>query len=189
MIKNRTNPWEDRYGIEINDLLALTEIVEDFPEFSKSLKSYLKYHPTDRDLQKLQIACFGESTWSLAANKFYRQNQQTVERLNQYSTVATFRKKYYDREGNPKSNPMEPFNIMGFYNYLLTNSDKKDEIRENLERMKNLGIRNIRLDHYQGEDTRPTVSKSLVVRTLTEPLTLPALDQIPSAFYHPAYRK
>lgn len=92
MIKNRTNPWEDRYGIEINDLLALTEIVEDFPEFSKSLKSYLKYHPTDKDLQKLQIACFGESTWSLAANKFYRQNQQTVERLNQYSTVATFRK-------------------------------------------------------------------------------------------------
>lgn len=78
---------------------------------------------------------------------------------------------------------------MGFYNYLLTNSDKKDEIRENLERMKNLGIRNIRLDHYQEEDTRPTVSKSLVVRTLTEPLTLPALDQIPSAFYHPAYRK
>lgn len=176
--------WKDRFGMDTKDLLTLIDIIDDFPQLCRDLKEYITKHPTQKGLQALQSACLGGFTISKDASDFYRKHQQTAERINEGPSIAFFRLKYFDKKGNPKSDPNEPFNIIGFYQYLVNNGNSREEIRENVERMIDLGVETVRIDSSLTMDALPLTYRTVAVRTLTEPLALPQKEEIPSAFNH-----
>lgn len=184
MKQKEKKAWEDRFGMDTKDLLSLIDIVDDFPQFCRDLKDYITKHPTQKGLQTLQRACLGGFTISKDANDFCMKNKKAVDRLNEGSTVVFFRLKYFDEKGNPRSDKNEPFNVIGFYQYLISHKDEREEIRENVERMMDLGVETVKIDSSLTMDATPITFKTIAVRSLTEPLTLPEKEEIPTAFNH-----
>ena len=126
---------EKNYKVEINNIIALCHIIDNFKEFEKNLLPIIspKYNRNfvfklcDISQNKFKIG-------AKKAKKFYNENKQVIDTINKYSNVPTFINLNYDYYG--KSNG----NLEFFYEYISNHTEEIPNILKLLEKLKELGF-------------------------------------------------
>jgi len=93
---------ENNYSAEINNIITLCHIIDDFEEFEKKLLPVIspKYN---RDFV-FQLWGISKGKFKLGARKakkFYIENKSVIDTINKYSNVPTFINLNYDYYGEP----------------------------------------------------------------------------------------
>lgn len=117
---------EKKY-VEINNLIALCHILDDFEEFKRRLRT--EYN---RDFTlKLRDVSQGKShIFSKKEKRFYNENKSVIDTINKYSSIDMFIGDIYGYYGSAQF----------FYEYLLNHKEDLDRIIELLEKIKQLGF-------------------------------------------------
>lgn len=126
---------EKNYSTNINNIITLCHIIDDYEEFQKKLLSVLspKYN---RDFV-YQLWNISEGKFCLGARKakrFYQENKSIIDTINKYSNVAMFVNLSYDSYGKP----YDSFKF--FYNYLLNHKQEISKILVLLVKLKEFGL-------------------------------------------------
>lgn len=121
---------EKKY-VEINNLIALYHIVDDYEEFEKRLKMAIspKYN-RDFTLKLLDISQGKSRAFSKKEKRFYNENKSVIDTINKYSSIDVFIDSIYGWYGS----------IQFFYEYFLSHKEDLDRITKLLEKMKQLGF-------------------------------------------------
>lgn len=117
--------------VEINNLIALYHILDDYEEFEKKLEMAIspKYN-RDFTLKLLDISKGKFRVFSRKIKKFYNENKSVIDTINKYSNIINFINSIYGYYGSTHF----------FYEYFLSHKEDLDKIIELLERMKQLGF-------------------------------------------------
>ena len=137
--------------MNINNLLALANILDDYEEFRNNVLKYLPKKYIRDDVFNVYKASKGELTISNKAKKFYKNNKKVIDTINKYSTVNEFINLAYKLDGSYNKN----YDIDFFYNYLKTNKDKLENIIVLLKKLKQLGFHNFKFD--EAEDFKDNI--------------------------------
>ena len=162
--------------ISINNLLALAHILDDYEKFNKKLKKF--NGNTDLDnLQNLFKVSKGDLILSPRTNKFYKENKNVIDTINKYSTL-------YDFVNNIYISNCSSYDINYFYNYLTINKDKLDDIVKVVEKIKELGFREIKFneeENFKKEEYKLNTSrvKSIIYSIVTDIHFLENMELIP----------
>ena len=122
---------KENYKIEINNLIALYHIIDDFEEFEKKLRPAIstKYNRDfTYNLWKISRGKF--KLGAFKARKFYKENKAIIDTINKYSDILSFINRSYDWQGN----------LHFFYQYLIEHKNELDKILTLLEKIKELGF-------------------------------------------------
>ena len=126
---------KENYKIEIDNLIALYHIIDDFEEFEKKLKPAIstKYNRDfTYNLWKISRGKF--KLGAFKARKFYKENKAIIDTINKYSDILSFINRSYDWIGDPYGN------LHFFYQYLIEHKNEIDKILSVLEKLKELGF-------------------------------------------------
>ena len=117
--------------VEINNLIALYHILDDYEEFEKKLEMAIspKYN-RDFTLKLFDISKGKFRVFSRKIKKFYNENKSVIDTINKYSNIINFINSIYGYYGSTHF----------FYEYFLSHKEDLDKIIELLERMKQLGF-------------------------------------------------
>ena len=121
--------------MEINNLIALYHIMDDFEEFEKKLKPLIstKYNRDFvHDLWKISRGKF--TFGAFKARKFYKENKTIIDTIGEYSDISSFINRHYDWQGNQIGN------LHFFYKYLIEHKNEIDKILAVLEKLQELGF-------------------------------------------------
>ena len=138
---------EDKKQIEINNLMALANIVDNYEEFSKNLKRVINFENYNRELiTKLDKISRDEFCLrDMGMRNFYKGNKEVIDTINKYSSIYDFICSCYDYRGRP----FNKFNKLDYYySYLEKNKAYIEHIKLLLSRIKELGIEKIDLDEW-----------------------------------------
>lgn len=126
---------KENYKIEINNLIALYHIMDDFEEFERKLKSLIstKYNRDFvHNLWKISRGKF--KLGAFKARKFYKENKNIIDTIGEYSDISSFINRHYDWQGNQIGN------LHFFYQYLIEHKNEIDKILAVLEKLQELGF-------------------------------------------------
>lgn len=126
---------KENYKIEINNLIALYHIMDDFEEFERKLKPLIstKYNRDFvHNLWKISRGKF--KLGAFKERKFYKENKNIIDTISKYSDIFSFINRHYDWQGNPYGN------LHFFYQYLIEHKNEIDKILAVLEKLKELGF-------------------------------------------------
>lgn len=121
---------EKKYA-EINNLIALCHILDDFEEFEKKLKmTTLPKYNRDFILKLWDVSQGKSRAFSKKEKRFYNENKSIIDTINKYSSIIEFIDSIYGYSGYTQF----------FYEYFLSHKEDLDKIIELLERIKQLGF-------------------------------------------------
>ena len=126
---------EDNKKINLNNMIALCHIVDEFEGFEKRLITAISGKYNRCFIFQLNDVSKGEfKICSRKAKKFYEKNKSIIDTINNYSNVPTFINLNYDYKGNPRGD------LKFFYDYLLNHKEEISKILVLLEKLKELGF-------------------------------------------------
>lgn len=151
----------------INNLIALCHIIDDFEDFDKKVISMLSTWNIEynkefiKELQSIstQEKCFIPK-WDVdrkkifaKAKKFYGENKSVIDTINQYSNIWAFIGLYYDSMSK-SIDSLDYYEIthtyheqsIFFYKYILKHKEDIEQILALLESIKELGFLDIELN-------------------------------------------
>lgn len=131
---------ERKYSAEINIIITLCHIINDFEEFEKRLLPYIKEKNRGNFISKLSDIVDGK--FILGARKikkFYIENKSVIDTINKYSYIPVFINKNYNSKGKRNDN----FNF--YINYLIKHKDQIPQILELLKKLRELGFGSFKL--------------------------------------------
>ena len=126
---------KENYKIEINNLIALYHIMDDFEEFERKLKPLISTKYNRDFVYNLWKISRGKFTFgAFKARKFYKENKTIIDTIGEYSDISSFINRHYDWQGNQIGN------LHFFYQYLIEHKNEIDKILALLEKLKELGF-------------------------------------------------
>ena len=129
------------YSVNTGNLIALCHILDDFDDFKAKLEGAItsKYN-RDFVFQLFNVSKGKKVFGGLKAKKFYRENKDVVDAINEYTNISTFINNSYGYCG--ESNGKLDF----FYQYFLGHLDELDNILDVLEKLYSLGFDSFEFD-------------------------------------------
>ncbi len=140
LIVNKLN--NQSKSININQLITLCEIGEDYKSFCNDLEILIK-SKTNKDLVK-DIYNVIQGKFSIRSHKykaFLEKHKHTIEIMKKYSCLHEFTVLSYNVNGNRNKNLTENY----FYEYILKNNENINQIKEVALKIKKLGFAKIHL--------------------------------------------
>lgn len=131
--------------IDINKLLALCELGENYQLFCYDLERLIKSKNNSNLVRKLYNAMEGKSTIVLKIlmiKKFIEKYQDVIAIMNKYDCLYQLTVLCYDQKGNREKNLSEDY----FYQYLQNHKEDIEMIKDVLLKIKNLGFDEINLN-------------------------------------------
>ncbi|MBE6154018.1 MAG: hypothetical protein E7163_00365 [Firmicutes bacterium] len=123
----------ENYTIDINNLIALCHILDDFKQFESLLFYYISPKYNRKFVFQLWDVSRGKfQIGGRKAKKFYAENKKTIDTINKYSSVTTFINRNYGWYGEPNEG------LQFFYKYLLAHKEDIDKILAVLKKLKEL---------------------------------------------------
>ena len=125
------------YTSEIDQIIALCHIIDDFEEFQKRLTTMLTSKTNRHFLTQIDDISHGR--FRIGAQKvkqFYSENKTVIDTINQYSTIVRFIHYNYGSSGVPFKG------LQFFYEYIFHHKDKIKQILGVLVKLKKLGFNN-----------------------------------------------
>lgn len=168
------------FKCRVADVIALYHIQEDFENFNNQLKELAKSNKMIDILHYLKKASMG--MFSLTKRKitrFYKENQATITKINEYSDIFMFLATNYESNGIAKEN------INGYYHYLLAHNDQRDCILSVLEKLKDLEVEDIKL--IEGKDFK-SEEYSIDTDLFYSPLWFPYLENMRIIPEYPSHK-
>lgn len=129
---------EGNYTIPVRDALTLSHIFGFFETFNSNLSAFLSKKTRRNSIHELEKLILGKSKFaSKEVKKFYQENQFVLQKIKEFSDIHTFFAYYYNNDGMlmPK--------LSVFYQYLLNNKEKKEQIFSLIEKINTLGIKDL----------------------------------------------
>ena len=129
---------EGNYTIPVRDALTLSHIFDFFETFNSNLSAFLSKKTRRNSIHELEKLILGKSKFaSKEVKKFYQENQFVLQKIKEFSDIHTFFAYYYNNDGMlmPK--------LSVFYQYLLNNKEKKEQIFSLIEKINTLGIKDL----------------------------------------------
>ena len=129
---------QDNKMINIDNLITLCHILDDYEEFEKILIKAMK-HGSDRDFVfQLDDVSNGKfRLGSYKARRFYEENKLIIDAINHYSTIPSFINLNYGINGKIIGD------IRFFYEYLVSHKEDIEKILFLMNKLKELGFDNI----------------------------------------------
>ena len=122
---------------EINNLIALSKVLDNFEEFNEKVRGLVSIGYNRKVIYKLERISKGEECFnSDKIKQFYSDNKSVIDVINEYSSICSFICSNYDVNGNVMYNDSLNF----FYRYMQENRDRIGNIVSVLERIKELGF-------------------------------------------------
>lgn len=132
--------------VEVDAAIALCNILEDFEVFNKNAKELLMKGNNITITYRLNRIATGEKLKSPKGSediiKFYLQNTDVIEKIQEYLPIDNFILKNYTQDGNIAEDSC----INNLYEYINKHKENKVEILELLYKIKDLGFTNIVFD-------------------------------------------
>ena len=129
--------------IDINKLLALCELGENYQLFCYDLERLIKSKSNSYLVRKLYNVMEGNSTIVLKKyKKFIEKYQDIIAIMNKYDCLYQLTVLCYDQKGNREKNLSEDY----FYQYLQNHKEDIEMIKEVVLKIKNLGFYEINLN-------------------------------------------
>lgn len=121
--------------IEIDNMITLCHIVDEFDEFEKRLIPAIspKYN-RNFVFQVWDVSRGKFKLFARKAKRFYEENKSVIDAMNQYSNVPTFINLNYGWHGELTGD------LRFFYEYLVSHKVEIPKILELLEKLKELGF-------------------------------------------------
>lgn len=129
---------EGNYTIPVRDALTLCHIFDFFETFNSNLSAFLSKKTRRNSIHELEKLILGKSKFaSKEVKKFYQENQFVLQKIKEFSDIHIFFAYYYNNDGMlmPK--------LSVFYQYLLNNKEKKEQIFSLIEKINTLGIKDL----------------------------------------------
>lgn len=128
--------------IGTNNIIALCHIIDEYEEFERNLQTEIQ-HKYDCDFvdQLEQITHDEIAIGALQATKFYRQNKEIIDTINQYTTIASFINSNYSFPTFSFPERQYDGKLQFFYQYILKNKENINQILAVLEKLKDLGFK------------------------------------------------
>lgn len=129
---------QDNKMINIDNLITLCHILDDYEEFEKILIKAMK-HGSDRDFV-FQLDDVSKGKFRLGsykARRFYEENKLIIDAINHYSTIPSFINLNYGINGKIVGD------IRFFYEYLVSHKEDIEKILFLMNKLKELGFDNI----------------------------------------------
>lgn len=132
------------FELELDSLIALAHILDDFEEFSSSVKEIIE---NSKNIGSFELSSYilkikkNRCVFSRKINEFYKNNEATIKTIMQYSGILEFMISNY----GSVSGDIFP-DMQYFYHYMMENRDKLDQILTLLEYMKRLGVKRVQID-------------------------------------------
>lgn len=139
-----TNNYQ-KNKIDINILIALVNILDEYEIFHERMMNYIKNNRYNKEqISKLEkISIDNNYLVGSKAKDFYLNNKETIDTINKYTSIYNFIVSNYNYRGYP----FDDYNKLDYYyNYLLKNKNNIETIKELLDRIKELGFKEIDLD-------------------------------------------
>lgn len=128
---------DKNYLAEINNLIALCYIIDDFEEFGERLRPLILSNYNRDFIFKLYDISEGKScTFSKGVKKFYKENKMVIDTISKYSNILRFVSAVFGLYGRVYDNN----NLQFFYEYILSYKEHVEQIIEVLEGIKKLGF-------------------------------------------------
>ncbi|MBR3162230.1 MAG: hypothetical protein IKF19_05820 [Bacilli bacterium] len=136
---------ENNNKITTNNLIALINIIDYYEEFSKNMKRFISKKDNNRDLiERLESISRNEiCIKDMGARNFYKANKDAIDIINNYSSIHDFICLNYDYRGIPFDNYDK---LDYYYDYLLKNKNKIEQIKLTLRKIKELDLTIINLN-------------------------------------------
>lgn len=161
--------------INIDNLLALCHILDNYKEFEQRL-SLILANEKNKD--------FAIKLWDFSKNKenrfligkkvkkFYKENKEIIDTINKYSSISRFINNNFDNKGNPTKN------IEFFANYLLENKKHINQIITLLKELKKLDFYEFTFDenlNFEKETyvISPTFTENTNITYVANPTVIP----------------
>lgn len=129
---------------DVNNLVALCHIIDDYDEFNANLTVLLASMRNNQEIPYL-LDRISHSDFVLGAKKvkqFYRDNKLVVDTVNNYSNINAFISSDYDWYGNVRIGQGLDY----FYRYIISHYDDLEKIRTLITKIKKLGFDRLQLD-------------------------------------------
>lgn len=136
------NKIEETKKSKVSNLIALTRIFEEYDDFKEKIEEYVAYNGK-AGLSDLSLVSKANVVFlAFKAKKFYRENKAVIDEINAYSDIVSFAEEACtkDEAGN-KTNCLDDF-----YDYMIDNKAKVNDISLMLYQMSRLGVNNLIYD-------------------------------------------
>lgn len=144
----------------ICDLMALCNILEEFEEFSQKIAKFISVKNNMDLIYKLGDVSRGKFCFpARGVKKFYQENKEVIDIINRYSSIERFI--CSDR-------------LEFFYQYILKNKEKLDQIISLLQKISELGFQKLELN----EDLDFTASEYKIYSEFDDNFSITYLDNI-----------
>ena len=128
---------ETALKVHVNDLIILCNIIDEFEVFNKNILDFVSSNNNKNLMDKLFYVSTGKHHFNMGrVKRFYENNKKVIDIINKYSNVAMFIWENYNYKG-------EPIKLSLFYQYILKNKDKLDQIIALLEKLKELSFKDL----------------------------------------------
>lgn len=125
------------FRANVNDLIILGCMLEEFEDFNKNLIKFKSSKHIGDYIYKLTKLSKGEFVFlSRRVKKFYEENRNVFDTINEYSKVWLFLVYNYDKRGNMGNH----YDLDFFYQYMLKHKEELEKILLLLGKMKQLGF-------------------------------------------------
>lgn len=130
----------ENYCIKVNAAIALCHVLDDFEQFEKNLKLFIPQASHDY-LNKLFNVSKGQKYLGTGkTKKFYNENKIIIDKINEYSNITDFIGGIYTSE-------LCTGGLDFLYGYLLVNKENINDIINTLEKIKQIGINDIKFNN------------------------------------------
>lgn len=158
---------KNNYSANINNLIVLCHIIDDWEEFEKKLIPVIANKDT-----LVKLCDISKGKIDKKVKKFYVENKIIIDKINEYSNISSLIHDCYCQQINIDS-------FYFFYQYILTHKDKINNILELLEKLKKLGLNE--LEYNENADfTKETYNVHTNFSTNFRFVYLDQLEAIPS---------
>ena len=124
-----------KYKAETNNIIALCHIIDEFEEFEKRLITIISTgHNRDFVFKLWEISKGKFKIDARKEKKFYDENKEIIDTINQYSNITRFINDNYSEYGEPNGN------LQFFYEYISSHKEGIEQILEVLGKLKELGF-------------------------------------------------
>lgn len=124
-------------SVEVNDLIAICHILNDYTKFTQNLKELIKNNNSRNIAFILYKISKDEFVFSSRKEKkFYKDNKSVIDTINKYSNIQNITINYLTEENS----------LDFFYKYIKKHQDNLERILSVLEKIKKLGFDNLEFD-------------------------------------------
>ena len=124
-------------SVEVNNLIALCNILNDYTKFTQNLKELIKNNNSRNIAFILYKISKGEFVFSSRKEKkFYKDNKSVIDTINKYSNIQNITINYLTEENS----------LDFFYKYIKKHQDNLERILSVLEKIEELGFDKLEFD-------------------------------------------